>query len=223
MKTIAALALLAVVSFCSRGFAGDQSKSAEQLAKDLWKASGGEQWANVGEVRFSFIVEDAGKELFKADHVWNVPANTDDVKWKDKKGNEKHVKVNLGAPGSDADSKAAYARWVNDSYWLLAPLKVLDHGVHLKSEGMKPADGIQCQTLRLSFDKIGLTPNDQYVFYIDPQTHLLRAWDYIPTPEKTIHGTWENYHDFSGLNLCTDHQFNGKTIRLANIQVSMVK
>src|SRR5712691_4743524 len=101
--SILALVVLSGI-FCGRA-AEDPDKKAEQLATDVWKASGGEQWQNVDDVRFSFVVEQDGKELFKADHVWNVPANTDDVKWKDKNGNEKHVKVNLGAPGTDEDSK----------------------------------------------------------------------------------------------------------------------
>ena len=212
------LALLIAVLFSQRGVAEDQEEKAEQLATDVWKASGGENWENVKDVRFNFVVEQDGKEIFKAEHVWDVPANTDDVKWKDK-----HVKVNLAAPASDEDSKSAYARWVNDSYWLLAPLKVRDPGVHVKTEGMKEADGANCQTLRLSFDKVGLTPNDQYVLYIDPASHLVRAWDYIPTPDKIIHGSWEKYQSFSGLYLSTEHEFNGKIIRLSDIKVTMAK
>ena len=218
------LVLLVLVSFFQLGVAQDQDKKGEQLATDIWKASGGEQWANVQDLRFSFVVEDeSGKQIFKAEHDWDVLANTDDVKWKDKNGNDKHIKVNLASPGTDEDSKTAYARWVNDSYWLLAPLKIRDRGVHVKAEGVKEAEGANCETVRLSFDKIGLTPSDQYVLYIDPPTKLVRAWDYIPKPDTTIHGTWEKYQNFSGLFLSTQHHFKDKVIRLADIQVSMAK
>jgi hypothetical protein len=223
MKKVSILASLVLVSFFQFGIAEDQDKKAEQLATGVWKASGGDQWENVKDIRFSFVVEQDGKELFKAEHLWDVPGNTDDVKWKDKNGDEKHVKVNLAAPGADEDSKAAYGRWVNDSYWLLAPLKIRDHGVHLKAEGMKEAEGANCETLRLSFDKIGLTPDDQYVLYIDPRTKLVRAWDYIPKPDTIIHGTWEKYRPFSGLLLSTQHHFKDKIIQLADIEVTMAK
>ncbi|MFN2412818.1 MAG: DinB family protein, partial [Pyrinomonadaceae bacterium] len=39
----------------------------------------------------------------------------------------------------------AYARWVNDSYWLLGPLKVLDPGVKLTYEGSKESEGVACE------------------------------------------------------------------------------
>ena len=187
---------------------------AQQLAKAVWKASGGENWTKVKELRFTFIVEQEGKELARAEHHWDVAAGTDRVKWKGK-----DVTVNLASPAQDEDSKTAYARWVNDSYWLLAPLKVLDPGVKLSAEGPKEAGEARFETLRLSFEGVGLTPGDQYLLYIDPQTKLVRAWDYIPAPEKVMHGTWDKYETFGGLQLSTEHEFGGRIIRFADINV----
>ncbi len=187
---------------------------AQQLAKEVWIASGGENWSGVKQIRFTFIVEEGGKELAHAEHDWNVAAGTDRVQWKGK-----DVTVNVYVPGSDEEAKAAYARWVNDSYWLLAPLKVLDKGVTLTAEGQKESDGVMCETLRLSFASVGLTPGDQYLLYIDPQTKLVRAWDYVPKPENVMHGTWDKYERFGGLTLSTEHNFGGKVIRFANIEV----
>ncbi len=187
---------------------------AQRLAKAVWKASGGENWPKVKELRFTFIVEQEGKELARAEHHWNVAAGTDRVKWKGKDDT-----VNLTAPAQDEDGKAAYARWVNDSYWLLAPLKVLDPGVKLSTEGTKVVGEAHFDTLRLSFEGVGLTPGDQYLLYIDPQTKLVRAWDYMPTPDKVIHGSWDRYETFGGLQLSTEHEFGGRIIRFADINV----
>lgn len=194
--------------------AQESDAKAQQLAKHVWKASGGENWSKVKEIRFTFIVEENGKELAKAEHDWNVAAGTDRVKWKGK-----DVTVNLKNPAADDDGKAAYARWVNDSYWLIAPLKVLDPGVKQSAEGQKESEGVMCETLRLSFSQVGLTPGDQYVLYIDPQTKLVRAWDYIPKPETVTHGTWDKYEKFGGLNLATEHKFADKVIRFAGVEV----
>jgi hypothetical protein len=188
---------------------------AQQLATDLWKASGGENWSRAKALDFTFVVEDNGQQLASAQHHWDMAAGTDQVKWKGK-----DVTVNLAAPAQDEEGKAAYARWVNDSYWLLAPLKVLDPGVKLAYEGTKESDGAQCETLRLSFAQVGLTPGDQYVLYIDPQTKLLRGWDYMPKPETMIHGTWEKYVPSGGLQLATEHNFGGKMIRFADVKVT---
>lgn len=187
---------------------------AQQLATAVWKASGGENWSKVKQVRFTFIVEENGQQLASVQHDWNVAAGTDRVQWKGK-----DVTVNLAAPDQNEDTKAAHARWVNDSYWLLAPLKVLDPGVKLTHEGMNDVDGVACETLRLAFEGVGLTPGDQYLLYVDPQTKLVRAWDYIPNPEKTMRASWEKYQSFGGLQLATEHNFGGKIIRFADVEV----
>ena len=141
------------------------------------------------------------------------------MKWKDKQGKDHQVTANLAAPASDDEGKAAYARWVNDSYWLLAPLKVRDRGVQVEAGGPKEFKDVTCETLRLKFDNVGLTPADQYVFYLDPKTKLPLAWDYIPQSGTGMQATWEKFQSFGGLNLATEHSFNGKTIKLADIKV----
>jgi hypothetical protein len=193
------------------------------LATDLWKASGGENWSNVKEIDFTFAVEQEGKTLFAAEHAWKIAEGTDTVKWKDKQGQDHNVTVNLTAPPADGEAKDAYARWVNDSYWLLAPLKIRDQGVKVEAGGPKDLNGTSVETIQLSFDKVGLTPTDRYVFYIDPQTKLPRAWDYIPSTGTGMQATWEKFQNFGGLNLATEHNFNGKTIRLADIKVFEAK
>jgi hypothetical protein len=188
---------------------------ARQLAKEVWKASGGENWGKVKEMHFTFVVEEDGKQLNSAEHEWNVAAQTDRVKWKGK-----DVTVNLAAAAQDEEGKAGYARWVNDSYWLLAPLKILDPGVHLAYEGSKEMDGTNCEVLHLSFGQVGLTPSDQYRLYIDPETKLVKSWDYIPKADTVMHGSWEKYETFGGLKLATEHKFEGKMIRFADVKVA---
>jgi hypothetical protein len=212
------VSLFALTAATARG-ADESADKGQQLATDLWKASGGENWAKVKEVHFTFAVEQEGKPLFSRQHVWNVAAGTDEVKWKDKEGKDHQVTANLAAPASDDEGKTAYARWVNDSYWLLAPLKIRDPGVKVEAGGPKDLNGVTCETVRLKFDNIGLTPTDQYVFYIDPKTKLPLAWDYIPQSDTGMQATWEKFQSFGGLNLATEHNFNGKTIKLADIKV----
>jgi plastocyanin len=216
---IAVIVSLFVLTAATAHAADESANKSQQLATDLWKASGGENWAKVKEVHFTFAVEQEGKSLFSAQHVWNVAAGTDEVKWKDKQGKDHQVTADLVTPPSDDEGKTAYARWVNDSYWLLAPLKIRDRGVKVEAGGPKDLNGVTYETLRLSFEQVGLTPTDQYVFYLDPQTKLPRAWDYIPKSGEGMQATWEKYQTFGGLNLATEHNFNGKTIKLAHIKV----
>jgi len=213
------LALLPVLFFTTNPIDAQESPDkAQQLAKDVWRASGGENWGKVKEMRFTFVVEQDGKQLTSAEHEWNVAAGTDRVKWKGK-----DVTVNLAAPAQDDDGKAAHARWVNDSYWLLAPLKVLDPGVKLVYEGSKEMEGAACEVLRVSFAQVGLTPGDQYLLYVDPATKLVKSWDYMPKADTVMHGTWEKYQTFGALKLATEHNFAGKMIRFADVKATMAE
>ena len=216
---IAVIVSLFAITAATARAADESAAKAQQLATDLWKASGGENWAKVKEVHFTFAVEQEGKPLFSAQHVWNVAGGTDEVKWKDKQGKDHQVTASLTTPPSNDEGKAGYARWVNDSYWLLAPLKIRDRGVNVEAGGPKDLNGVTCETMRLKFDKVGLTPSDQYIFYVDPKTKLPVAWDYIPESGTGIQATWEKFQTFGGLNLATEHNFNGKTIKLTGIKV----
>jgi hypothetical protein len=186
------------------------SANAADLADAVFKACGGENWPKVSSIQFTFNVSEGDKLLASAKHVWDVRAGMDAVTWKDKT-----VTVNVLHPGTDDDSKTAYARWVNDSYWLLAPLKLKDAGVQVTEQGEQ--DGLQ--VLHLSFAGVGLTPGDQYNLYIDPKTHLVSRWDYMPSPDKKLSGTWEGYRDCGGLKLATEHNFAGKRIWFSDIAV----
>ena len=218
MKRLFVPGLVAIGLFFSVvGRAADEPSGAA-LADAVWKASGGENWSAVKTIDFTFAVEKEGKTVASAEHHWDVAAQTDRVKWKGK-----DVTVNLAEPASDEDAKAAYARWVNDSYWLLAPLKLKDRGTNVSAEGRKEMDGTKCDVLRLSFGKVGLTPNDQYLLYIDPATKLVRSWDYMPEPGKSMHATWEGYQKSGGLTLATDHQMGEARIRILDLKVTTTK
>ena len=201
----------------SRGEEPADSPKALALGDAIVKASGGEKWAAVKTVRFTFQVEQPGKAepLLSAKHVWDVAGNKDTVTW-----GGKTVSVDLSAANTEGDAKAAFARWTNDAYWLLAPLKLREKGVHLTYGGEKTMpDGQSCEVLDVAFDKVGMTNNDRYTWFVDPKTHLPAEWDYMPAPDKKVHGNWKGYQEMGGLMLSTDHEFGDKRIRLLDVQV----
>ncbi|HEY2711277.1 MAG TPA: hypothetical protein VGI60_02085 [Chthoniobacterales bacterium] len=215
MKTLFVLFFAALVFVPALASSAEKNDHTPPPVEALWKASGGENWPSVKTIDFTFSVVKGGKTIASAEHHWDVSAWTDHVKWKDK-----DVTVNLANPASDEDSTAAYARWVNDSFWLLAPLKLKDRGVQVKDEGRKTIDGAEREVLHLSFDKVGLTPNDQYRLYLDPDTHLVSSWDYMPEPGKTMHASWTDYQRSGGLTLATNHFMDsGVQIRFLNLEV----
>ena len=194
--------------------AQDNDAKAQQLATAVWQASGGAKWSAVKEIFFTFDVEKNNQPVLRAEHDWKVDAGTDRVRW-----NGKDVTVNLVSPAQDEGNQAAYRRWVNDSYWLLAPLKLRDQGVKIQYEGLKDVQGAKREVLHLSFQQVGLTPNDQYLLYIDPQTNLVTAWDYMPKPDTSENMSWENYQKAGGLLLATEHKLPEASIRILNLKV----
>ncbi len=208
--------LLTAVILCAGPIGHALADEPTDLANAVVKASGGDQWPSVKRIQFTFQAEQPGKTepLATVKHDWDVAGNKDTITWAGKT-----VTIDLGAANDSGDQKAAFARWTNDSYWLLAPLKLRDRGVHLESGGKQTVDGKSFDVLKVSFDKVGLTNNDHYNVYVDPETHLPAHWDYMPAPDKKVPGTWEKYIQTGGLTLSTDHQFGDKEIRFLDVKV----
>ncbi len=92
----------------------------------------------------------------------------------------------------------AYGRFINDTYWLLMPVKMMDPGVTRTYVADSSMGGMD--VLRLSFDAVGLTPGDQYWVYVDKNTGRVERWafllqghprDHVPQPIR-----WTDYKSF---------------------------
>lgn len=209
-KTI--LTLRTVLLALDQSSHADDAK-AQVLASAVIEASGGENWSGVKVVEFTFNVDADGKQVMSAKHHWDVGSGMDTITW-----NGKTATVNVNVEPSKVEDKEAYQRWVNDSYWLLMPLKLKDRGVNLKYLGERQVEGTKFQMIELSFGDIGMTPNDHYNLYVAANT--IRRWDYMPSPDKTISGTWEEYRNFNGVTLSTEHRFGDKRIYFTDVVVT---
>ncbi len=69
-------------------------------------------------------------------------------------------------------------------YFLTLPWLIKDPGVNLGAPGTAKLwmDGTEYHTIRVTYDAgVGDTPDDYYVLYIDPDTKMLKACEYIVT------------------------------------------
>ena len=91
----------------------------------------------------------------------------------------------------------AYGAFINDTYWLLMPYKLLDPGVTLHDAPSETIDGKAYDVVKLTFGGVGLTPGDSYWAYLDQETGLMARWAYHlqgweADREKTV-WEWRNW------------------------------
>lgn len=101
--------------------------------------------------------------------------------------------------------KDAYDMWINDSYWLLMPFKLNDPGVHKTYVGkMASLNSAECDVISLSFEEVGVTPNNKYLIYFEKRSGYVIQWDYFKnkTDAQPILSTvWQDYKSYGNVKL----------------------
>jgi len=101
--------------------------------------------------------------------------------------------------------KMGYRMWVNDSYWLVMPFKLRDQGTTLKYIGQKSsADDIKCDVLELTFNEVGVTPDNKYWLYVSPESSWIVQWDYFKVFSDTdprMSTQWTGYKKYDKIYL----------------------
>lgn len=214
---VAALVLPAVPVRAVHDLGVVADRAADLLAKRVAEAAGAAAWPGVKAVAFTFVVESGGEERARAEHRWDVVAGRDTVTFR---GRTVTVDVRGGAGGSE-DEKAAYARWVNDTYWLLVPLKLFDPGVVRRHGGVVEEEGRRLEVLDLSFESVGLTPTDRYRLYVEPERASIVRWDHRPATGAGMTATWSAPERAGPLNLSLERRIAGtdRVIRFEGVVV----
>ena len=98
--------------------------------------------------------------------------------------------------------------WINDSYWLVMPFKLKDSGVTLKYLGMgETKKGVESHILELTFNNVGVTPENKYEVYVDSKSYLVNQWAwYRDYKQDSATAVWpfDNYQKMEGILLSTD-------------------
>jgi hypothetical protein len=192
--------------------AGSDPK-AIQIADSVMVAQGGRKnWDDTRYISWNFFgnrkllwdkaTGDVRVEYLKDDMKVLVNINTNEGKvYKD------------GAEVTQPDSLAKYLQkgkeaWINDSYWLVMPYKLKDSGVTLKYLGEDTTQaGQPADVLQLTFEEVGVTPENKYKVWVDKETNLVSQWAYFKgatDPEPTFVMPWQDYQNYGKLKLSGD-------------------
>jgi len=208
----------------ARAAAADSDPRAVRVAQQVLDALGGQKrWDALPGLRWSFGSASHDTVRSTRRHAWNKHTGQHRVEGTNRAG-VKFVFLHtvgdttggaawMNGQAIEGDSlhklvRRAEALWVNDTYWLLMPYKLLDPGVHLGYEGEVHDSMGTFDRLSLSFDHVGLTPGDHYWVSVNRKNHRIERWDMMlegqqPPPE---HWTLEGWERHDGLWFATAHR-----------------
>jgi hypothetical protein len=184
-----ALILLLIIFNSNSSLAQSESQKANAIVKEMLDAMGGiENYNNTHFIQWEFV----GRKLFWDKWTGDVRVESPDanqtillnINTLKGKAFENGILVEDVKKTNELLVKAKNW-WINDSYWLVMPWKLQDPGVNLTyvSTG-KLADGKTADILQLTFNSVGVTPENKYWVYVDKEDHLIKQWAY-----------YKNYND----------------------------
>ena len=189
---------------------------ADSVAYRLLQAHGADAWATAPYLRFNFGIETPNGGQTIARHLWNRTTGEYRIEWSAGPDSSYVALVNVreqrdgrldgtvylngneltGAAGESAREQA-YGRFVNDTYWLLAPLKVYDPGVNRTY--VADSSTADHDVIQLTFNDVGRTPGDQYWLYVSTETGQLDRWAYhlqgMPDDAPPQFYDWTQYQE----------------------------
>lgn len=187
---------------------------ADSVASRLVAAHGANALASAPYLRFNFGLETPdGAQVFGR-HFWDRSDGQARVEWDqgpdssyvamidvrnveddDPEGRAFLNGTALEGERAEAARREAYGRFINDTYWLLAPVKVFDPGVH--RQYVADSSTAEHDVIHLTFGEVGLTPGDEYWLYVSNETDRLDQWAFHlegmdeETPPQAF--DWTNY------------------------------
>jgi hypothetical protein len=224
-KVLAAILILGLLGLAVLGYSlnerrpeGQPGPEADTLARSMEAAVDKEAWDRTGALRWSF---------FERHHyVWDRDRDLVELRWGDSRalfrtGDRKGRAWHAGSEqtGEDATEalSAAYAYWINDSFWLNPVVKFFDPGVERSL--VKLDDGRDA--LLVSYSSGGVTPGDAYL-WIPGDDGLPKAWRMWVQiiPIGGIETSWEGWTELAtGAKVSTQHEGWGRTMTfISNVE-----
>lgn len=179
------------------------------IVEKVAQANGMDNWASVEALKFTFNVDREGSPHFERSWMWKPKTNEVTAL-----SAEDTLTYNRNNITTEVDSTIykTNGNFVNDKYWLLAPLNIMWDKENTTTEHTKeseaPISKKPMQKLTVSYGQEGgYTPGDAYDFYFGDD-FIVQEWVFRKAnqAEPSMTTTWEDYTDKGGLQIAETHQ-----------------
>lgn len=197
-----------------------QDSKIPQIARQIAKNNGFDNWNEVSEIAFTFNVDRKGNH-FERSWIWKPKSQ--DIQMISAKDTVNYNRSNMDSIAIKTD-----ASFINDKYWLLAPFQLLwDENLEysIQENAVAPISKDTLAKLTIVYpNEGGYTPGDAYDFFYD-KDHLIREWNYRKgnAPEPSMSTTWEDYKSFKGIEVATMHSDKTGDFKLYFTDISIMK
>ncbi len=214
--------LLPAAVWVSGALGASDARSVELAESVMERMGGSDAWAATRFVKWKFF----GRRV----HYWDrhtggirieAPAREKDgvverpemlilMNIRSKAGRAWSGGEELAADALKEALQAGHEWWVNDSYWMFMPYKLLDPGVTLAYKGArKMEDGREADVVDMTFgDGVGYTPKNRYEVFVARDTGLIEQWSFFAEAseeEPRFTMPWSDWEPFGKIRLATDH------------------
>jgi hypothetical protein len=189
------------------------------IAQKIANAHGFENWKNVSEVKFTFKVD---RDTIKGSgRSWTWFPKKDSVFMEAGEQVVKFNRTQLDSVPPNADRN-----FINDKFWLFVPFQLVwDNSATISEPKMmnSPINNEQLNMISITYpNEGGYTPGDAYDIFYDDE-FLIKEWNYRRgnSTEPTLSTTFENYKNYNGIKIATDHKREGGNWNLNFTDVSI--
>ncbi|NNJ89899.1 MAG: hypothetical protein HKP53_10880 [Eudoraea sp.] len=193
----------------------------DTILEKVARAHGYDQWNEVKEIRFTFNV-DRDTTHFERSWVWNT-------KSQEVQGISNGDTISYNRKAVDSIATRADAAFINDKYWLLAPINILWDQNNLsytfQETSLAPISNDSLPKLTVVYGNDGgYTPGDAYDFYLD-NDYRVKEWVFRKSnsPEPSSTTTWEGYEAINGLTISRMHKNKEGNFSLYFTDVEVLK
>lgn len=183
------------------------SERETSIVEKIAHANGMDHWATIEELKFTFNVDREGNPHFERSWIWKPKTNevtalsAADTLTYDRNETE-----------MDSTVYKTNGNFVNDKFWLLAPINIMWDKNNITTEHTTDAEAPiskkPMQKLTVTYGQEGgYTPGDAYDFYFGDD-FIVQEWVFRKgnQEEPSMTTTWEDYTEKGGLKISKMHQ-----------------